>query len=269
MTLLALILGGLSWLLGPTADEPLASATRGITGHGRVETDGGLLRGRPDLDLESPMLVRLAAYESLGDGRFACELEYIGTDVGLFDLREVLVLESGGDVMALEPIPVEVVSNLATDAPTDLVLAEPPDTAIEGGYTTLLVVVGVLWLLVPMVFMARKLVRHAPPEVVVPREPTLAERIAPLVCAAAERKLTIAEQGRLELMLYAHWQAELSLDADDRAAAVARLREDEVGGRLLRAVERWLHDPSVPEPGRDEINELLEPYRDVPAEEPA
>ena len=60
-----------------------------------------------------------------------------------------------------------------------------------------------------------------------------------------------------------------SLDADDRAAAVARLREDEVGGRLLRAVERWLHDPSVPEPGRDEINELLEPYRDVPAEEPA
>ena len=93
-----------------------------------------------------------------------------------------------------------------------------------------------------------------------PPPPTIGERIAPIVEAAASRRLSIQEQGRLELLLYAHWQEELQLE-DDRAVAFARLRRHEVAGALLRTVERWLHDPSGPEPDKREIAALLAPYR--------
>ena len=39
------------------------------------------------------------------------------------------------------------------------------------------------------------------------------------------------------------------------------MRRHEVAGELLRAVERWLHDPDGPEPDEREIADLLEPYR--------
>lgn len=259
MTLLACFLGCLVFT-SPLQDEVISSSTRGITGQVRILSDGGLLRGRPDLDLESPMLVRLASYEQLDDGRFACDLEYIGTEIGIFDLREVLVFDQGGSPASLDPIPIQIVSNLAVDAPTDLVLVMPPGNTLEGGYTVGLIVIACLWLLVPLLVLAARLGR--PRIKPVPQEPeeTLAERIAPLVDAAATRGLSIAEQGRLELLLYAHWQERLQLQAD-RPAAVAQLRTDREAGRLIRAVESWLHDPASPEPSREEISRLLEPYR--------
>ena len=252
--------------VSPLQDEVVGSATRGITGRVRIESNEGILRGRPDLDLESPLLVRLAAYEDLGDGRFASELDYIGTVAGTFDLRDVLVFESGAPVAELAPIPVEIVSNLSTDAPTDLVMAPPPASSLEGGYSVVLAVVCILWLLVPLIVLARRLVRRAPVVVPDPPAPTIGERIAPIVEAAASRRLSVEEQGRLELLLYAHWQEELKLD-DDRALAVARLRRHELAGELLRTVERWLHDPNGPEPDEQEIADLLEPYR-VPSSRP-
>ena len=115
----------LLWTPWGAEEEIRSSATRGITGQVRVLSASGLLRGRPDLDLESPLLVRLADYERLEDGRFACDLEFIGTEVGIFDLREVLVFENGTDIATIPPVSIEVVSNLAVDAPTDLVLAAP------------------------------------------------------------------------------------------------------------------------------------------------
>ena len=255
-----------AWLIllvssvAPLQDDVVSSATRGITGRVRIESNEGILRGRPDLDLESPLLVRLAAYEDLGDGRFASELDYIGTVVGAFDLRDVLVFESGAPVTVLEPIPVEIVSNLSTDAPTDLVMAPPPASALEGGYSVFLALICILWLLVPLVVLARRLVRRAPVVAPEPPPPTIGERIAPIVAAAASRRLSVEEQGRLELLLYAHWQEELKLE-DDRAVAVARLRRHEVAGELLRTVERWLHDPRGTEPDAQEIAVLLAPYR--------
>jgi hypothetical protein len=260
MTQLAAYLVLLVSLLSPVQEVVTSSATRGITGRVRIESNEGILRGRPDLDLESPLLVRLAAYEDLGDGRFASELDYIGTVVGTFDLRDVLVFESGAPVTVLAPIPVEIVSNLSTDAPTDLVMAPPPASSLEGGYSIVLVVICILWLLVPVVVLARRLVRRAPAVVAEPPALSIGERIAPIVEAAASRRLSIDEQGRLELLLYAHWQEELGFE-DDRAVAVGRLRRHEVAGELLRAVERWLHDPDGPEPDEREIADLLEPYR--------
>ena len=49
-------------LVAEAAFEPVdeVTVTRGITGRILVESEHGFVRGRPDLDLESPILVRVA-----------------------------------------------------------------------------------------------------------------------------------------------------------------------------------------------------------------
>lgn len=264
MTMPVTLLASMLSLAFVAQEDPVASATRGITGRVLIESESSVIRGRPDLDLESPLLVRLAKLEEIDGGGFACELEFIGIDVGVFDLRDVLVFEDGSSVEQLDPIPIEIVSNLARDAPTDLVLVSPPTAILEGGYSAALIAIGIAWILVPVVVLLRRLIRRRPEPEPVKRAPTLAEQIAPLVESAAKRDLSIAEQGRLELLLYAHWQEQLGL-ASDRPSAVEHLRHHEVAGRLLRAVERWLHERTSTPPSRAEIAVLLEPYRHVPA----
>lgn len=264
MTMLTMMLASVLSLSPCAQDGSIVSATRGITGRVFVESDTGIVRGRPDLDLESPMLVRLAKVRDIEGGGVACEIEFIGIDVGVFDLRDVLVFEDGSNIDRLDPIPIEIVSNLAQDAPTDLVLVAPPPTTLQGGYTAVLVAIGIVWVLVPVLAILRRLARRRPEPEPLERGPTLAEKIAPLVESASQRDLSIAEQGRLELLLYAHWQERLGLGSD-RPSAVAQLRRHEVAGRLLRAVEGWLHEPHSVPPSRSEIAVLLDPYRHVPA----
>jgi hypothetical protein len=63
-----------------------------------IEIEDGALRGRPDLDLESPLLVRIADVRHRADGRIEYDLQFIGTDPGVFDLRDVLVFADGTQV---------------------------------------------------------------------------------------------------------------------------------------------------------------------------
>lgn len=233
-------------------------ATRGITGRVIVESEHGYVRGRPDLDLESSILVRVARRDRSDAGRAITELEFIGVDVGVFDLRGSLVFDDGGSIDRLGPLPVEIVSNLASDAPSDVFLAEAPPATIAGGYRSLLVGVGVAWLLVPVVVWIRRRLHRppAPPAPVVP--PTLRDRIEPLVRLAADRELTVDERGRLELLLIAHWRERLGLDGDP-ALAVGAIRTDPEAGRLLRRIETWLHAPDGRRPSVAEIDELLAP----------
>ncbi|MAD20361.1 MAG: hypothetical protein CMJ52_09375 [Planctomycetaceae bacterium] len=237
------------------------AATRGITGRIVVESEHGHVRGRPDLDLDSPILVRVAARDHRPDGRWVTELEFIGVDAGVFDLRDSLVFDDGGPTERLEPLPVEIVSNLASDAPSDVFLAEAPPATIAGGYRTVLVVVAVAWTLVPVVVVVRRLLRRPPTPPVPPPSPTILDRLEPLVRRAADRQLTVDERGRLELLLHAHWRMRLGLE-DDPAAAVRRIRRDPEAGRLLRRVEAWLHAPDGRSPSAAELGELLAPYGD-------
>ena len=245
---------------GQTVSEG-AAATRGITGRIVVESEHGHVRGRPDLDLDSSILVRVAARDRTPDGRSITELDFIGMDEGVFDLRESLVFDDGGPTERLEPLPVEIVSNLASDAPSDVFLAEAPPATIAGGYRTVLVVVAVAWTLVPVVVVVRRLLRRPPTPPVPPPSPTILDRLEPLVRRAADRQLTVDERGRLELLLHAHWRMRLGLE-DDPAAAVRRIRRDPEAGRLLRRVEAWLHAPDGRSPSAAELGELLAPYGD-------
>lgn len=248
-------------LVAEAAFEPMdeVTVTRGITGRILVESEHGFVRGRPDLDLESPILVRVANVRVGPEGEHLSELEFIGTDVGEFDLRNVLVFEDGGPIDRIGPQMIEIVSNLSADAPSDVFLAEAPPASIGSGYRGILWAIGVAWLLVPVVVVIKRSLRRPPPPIEVIPPPTIADKIAPLVELAATRELSVPEQGRLELLLYAYWQDRLGL-GPDRIDAVAELRRHDVAGKLLRAVESWLHAPRRTPPSRQEITELLSPY---------
>lgn len=261
---LALYILSVFAILGAMPAEPMAEATRGITGHVTIEVDQGMLRGRPDLNLDSPLLVRIAAVRVRPEGGSIFDLEFLGTEPGEFDLREVLVFSDGASANQLAPIPIRIVSHLEDNAASDLAMTVPPASTLRGGYVTLLIVIGVAWILIPIIVIIRKLLRPLPVPILEQREPSLAEQLAPLVEAAADRSLTIPEQARLELLLYWYWQAQLQLD-DARPEAVARLRQHKDAGQLLRTVESWLHDPDSSTPTRDDIKKLLQPYRQVPA----
>ena len=137
-------------------------ATRGITGRVVVESAHGHVRGRPDLDLDSSILVRVSDRGRSDQGLAVTELEFIGVDAGVFDLRESLVFDDGGSIQRLEPLPIEIVSNLASDAASDVFLAEAPPASIVGGYRTLLGAIVVAWILVPVVVGLRRWL-HRPP----------------------------------------------------------------------------------------------------------
>ena len=243
--------------------EPVP-ATRGITGEVLVEVTGPSIRPRSDLDLDSPMLVRVVDARELGDGRVEYRLQFLGVNVGTFDLREVLETADGSQPENLPPIPVEIISNLAGNESTDVYVNHEPGLPLSGGYRVMLWVIGSAWILVPIVAFIQHTRRNAPePDAKPELETTFADQLRPLVIAASQRGLSVAERGRLELLLYAFWQEQLDLDGLDRPSAVARLRRDEQAGVLLRAIEGWLHQPGSTgaEVAPAEIDELLAPYR--------
>lgn len=239
-------------------------ATRGINGEVVIEVEGDSIRPRSDLDLDSPMLVRIAESRELDDQRIEYRLQFLGVDVGFFDLREVLETADGSRPYHLPPIPVEVVTNLADDQSTDVYVNQEPGRPLSGGYRLVLWALGSIWILVPVLAFVQHR-RRTPDEPETEDQPvsSFADQLRPLVLAAARRDLSVAERGRLELLLYAYWQDQLDLRDLDRPLAVARLRRDERAGALLRAIEAWLHRPdSHPTQTTPEgIDELLAPYR--------
>jgi hypothetical protein len=257
MSALLLILAALSQ--APMESPALSSATRGITGQVTVLVQAGSLRGRADLDLNSPLLVRVANVRLNEAGGTWYDLQFLGTDPGVFDLRDVLMFEDGSSIDRLPAIFIEIVTNLANDLPRDLALTNPPQLGIRGGYTNWLIAIGVAWIAVPIIVTARRLVRPRAEASIEPHIPTLGEQLEPLVHAAASRPLSVPERGRLELLLYWYWQDRLQL-SPSRPEAVATLRHHESAGRLLRSVESWLHDPASPRPSRNDIALLLKPY---------
>jgi hypothetical protein len=252
---------------GDGTDAVVARATRGITGAVTVIDGGHGLGPRSDLDMDSPLLVRVAASSPLAPedparGR-TIVLEFIGTHEGVYDLRTVLERPDGSFPGDLAPIPIEIVRRLDPGAGTDVFMEERGARPITGGYRRALAAIGAAWILVPALVAVRRLAGRGSedPAPAPAPAPTLAALLEPLLVAAADRSMTVDERGRLELLLSAHLGERAGLAGVPRPAAIARLRRDESAGRVLLAVEGWLHRPGDPEDRRPEIARLLEPYR--------
>jgi hypothetical protein len=236
--------------------------TVGLEGRVEVVLPGTRLEARP-VEHKAKMVLRIAETRPRGDALFY-DLRYVGLVPGDYDLRNYLVRADGCSTNDLPPIPVSIAPLLP--AKHDGQLVEEPVSALGrlGGYKALMIAAAVVWaaLLVPLVWRRRKkvLVESAPHS-----EPSLAERLRPLVEQAAQGTLSRDGQAQLERMLLTHWRQRLGLEGLNMVEALARLREHPEAGDLLRALESWLHRP--PGSATVDVNAMLAPYRSLPAAE--
>lgn len=221
----------------------------------------GTLLELADVSLETPVILRIASASPHGSA-WRYDLEWYGLEPGQHDLALLLRREDGSSVADLPALPIEIVSVLPVDSvlPLDPELGEAPTV---GGYSTLLVVAGVIWVLGLLALIAASRRKRSSQVLTEPTQVTVAERLKPLVRMAIEGRLERKAQAQLELALITYWRRRLSLQGD-AAEAVIQLRGHAQAGPLLAALEDWLHRP---DPSADvDLAALLEPYRDLPVE---
>lgn len=214
---------------------------------------------------KSSVLLRVASTRPHG-AQVHYDLRYIGRVPGTHDLRWQLIDTNGSVATNLPPLLVEVAGILPKVHNGWLEDRALPAPSLFGGYRTILATIIVVWalLLFPLVLLRRRRIVAAGP--VTPAGPTLADRLKPLVESAAAGTLSADGKASLERMLINHWQRQLQLEVLTGEGLIHRLRAHDEAGRLLRALEDWLHRP----PGSVVVNvdELLAPYR-RPAVEPS
>ena len=259
---------GLSATVAWATTDIAAEAVRGMNGRVVVLDAGAGLQPRADLSLDEPLIARVVGREPAEDGRQRYEIEFIGTVAGRFDLRTALQRPDGAFPADLPPIDVEIRRELAENAGTDVFTDARPAPRIRSRYREAIAAILAAWAAVPLLVGVCQLVRRltAPvPAAPVP-PPSLAERLEPLLLAAAEGRMSLEERARLELLLLARLGEREGMADRPRADAIAALRRMPDAGPLLEAVESWLHRPGPAEPRRHRVAELLLPFRVQEAE---
>ena len=210
---------------------------------------------------KSPLMVRVIKAWPHGQ-HLRYDLEWVGFEPGTYDLTDYLAREDGSTTDDLPALKVEVVSVLPADMFEPSALEAKPGDAL-GGYSQLQVGFILLWVtgLLAILFLGRA---RKPAAAVDAVEPTLADRLRPLVDRVSRGDAEEHQKAELERLLVAFWRARLDLGEMKIADAVMTIRADERAGALLRHVEEWLHAPNPPEDV--DVGELLAPYRTVTAD---
>lgn len=212
----------------------------------------------------SPVALRIVAVRPHGDS-FRYDFEFWGLEPGVHDLRALLVRKDGSSKAELPALEVQVRSTLAEEGMRMPNAPKPAELPSFGGYESLLVAGGIVWIagLGWMLLAGRR--RRAAELAAQPKARSLAERLQPLVERAMRGELSREERAALELSLVALWRKRLGLDGARPAEVISTLRAHPEAGPLLVKLEEWLHRP---EPrGAEEIPGLLAPYRNLRAEE--
>ena len=240
---------------------PLAMAQKGIGLENEVQItlDRGDYQPKPMSD-RTPLILRLKQIKPAENGRFTYQFHYIGFEPGSYKLADYLVHLDGTPATDLEETPIEIKSILPPDFQGKLNPFSPQPFPKIGGYRTILGGLAVLWLcgLPALIWLGRKKVELAVAEEIIPT-PSYAERMQPLVEAAAAGNLTATGQATLERLLTGFWREKIARPEQRMGEALTALKAHPEAGSLLRALERWLHQPSGA--SRMEIEKLLAPYR--------
>lgn len=251
-------------LLAPCAAQSLDQRTASVGMRARIEQivlPAPELAAKP-LDKDGKVVLRIV--ETYGHGsQFRYDLEYYGLEPGTYDLAALLVPKAADQApVALPKIEVKVTPMRAPGQvlPNQLTPDAPPRL---GGYTEWLTVGTFGWVLglFAILFAGRAQRRAA--QAAGARQATLAERLQPMVEAAAQGKLDSAGKAQLERLLLAFWRRRLELEGVKAADAMPKLRNHPEAGVLLRQLEDWLHRPQ-PTQGVD-LGALLAPYRQIAA----
>lgn len=234
----------------------------GIEGRAQVTLPRGDYQPKP-LDDRTPLVLRMETPSAGKDGGFVYDFHYIGFEPGSYKLAEFLIHADGTPATELADHSVTVSSVLPAAHQGALNSYELGPLPRFGGYRILVGSLAALWVLglAAFAWFGRRRKSAVVEEVLVP-PPTYAERMLPLVEAAAAGTLTISGQAELERLMTGFWRDKLSLPELRMADALMALKDHPQAGALLRALERWLHRPGgAPEA---EIRGLLEPYRHAP-----
>jgi hypothetical protein len=192
------------------------------------------------------------------------DLRYMVMEPGKYDLRAYLQDGDGRVVAEGPPVMVEGVSLLP--AKNNAILLKVPTTPMPqfGGYTVLATTAVAVWalVLISLLLVGRKR-RPRPLPVELPATPlTLAERLRPLVTAAARGELSVHQKSELEMLLLGYWRRRLRLEDLTMEEVMSRLRQDHGSGGLVQTLESWLHAPATAQRDVD-IGRALAPYENA------
>jgi hypothetical protein len=234
----------------------------GIEGHVSIVLNRGDYQPKP-LDDRTPLILRIEAIHPEGAGRFNYDFHYIGFEPGSYDLGNYLILPDGSPAAEAGGMVIDVKSILPADHDGSLNPYFTQPFPWFGGYRVMLGALAAIWVfgLVAFHWFGR---RKKPDPVVetAPPSPGYAERMRPLVEAAAAGNLSVSGQAELERLMTGYWRDKLALPDQRMADALAILKRHPDAGTLLLALERWLHRPGGA--NRAEIDRLLDPYRHPP-----
>lgn len=255
------------WLLAlaPLAAQGLDQRTASVGMRARIEqlTLPAPERIAKPIDKHDKLVLRVVNVYDHG-ANFRYDLEYYGLEPGRYDLAALLVPK---DPTATVPTPPPLEVTITPMRAPGQVLPNaltPTPTPRAGGYTEWLSAGAVAWVLglFAILFVGRARQRAA--QAAQDRPLTLADRLRPMVEAAAQGRLDSGGKAQLERLLLAFWRKRLALDGVSAAQAMPQLRGHAEAGALLRQLEDWLHKP---QPSRDvDLAALLAPYRAVAAE---
>lgn len=247
----------LSAAVGQAADTNVAP-TVGMEGRLEVLLPLAGLAGRPVTD-RSPVIVRVAnAFPHGTLTRY--DLRYVGLRPGDHDLRDFLVTADGAAPTNLPPIPVHVAGLLSPKHDGRLIESSPARASGLGGYRIAMGILCGLWIAgLGVWFWTRKRPVSDPTVAAEAAEPSIEDRLRPLVESAARRELGPEGQAQLERLLLGYWRLKLGWEELPMDDALARLRSHPDAGALLRSLESWLHRP----PGSVSVDvaAVLAPYR--------
>lgn len=230
----------------------------GMEGEVRVVLDRGDYVPRP-LDDRTPLIVRIESVSPAAQGTFTYDLQCIGFEPGPHRLADYLMQPDGSPAESLAGTTFEVRSILPPGHDGALNTLLPQAFPWFGGYRMLLGGLAALWLIGLAVLALAGRRRKSTLEAAPPApQPTIAERLRPLVEAAANGTLSADGMAGLERLMTSYWREKLGLPEARMAEQVAALKRDPQAGELLRAMERWLHQPGGATDA--EILAVLRPY---------
>ena len=263
--LLAILLSLVCVVISPAASPTNGASSRtiGIEGRVTLALPQADYRPRP-LDDRTALILRNESISPLTNGLFRYEFYYMGLEPGPYNLADYLVRADGSRPDEIGNVRIQVRALLPEDHDGQLNAYIPRLFPWIGGYRVFLGALAVAWTggIAAFIFAGRRRRPVVAPVVVTPR-PSLAERLRPLVEAAAAGKLTTDGKAQLERLLMGYWREKLGLPELRMAEALLRLKQHAEAGALLRALERWLHRPGGA--SQEEVTLLLEPYRRIPA----
>lgn len=189
------------------------------------------------------------------------DLEWTGFDAGTHDLGKYLARKDGSPTTDLPPLPVTVTTVIGKGMVEPSKAAPAPAERLDG-YTRLQWIAGIVWVvgLLAILLVGRRFRRKGAEKVA---EPTLADRLRPLVQAVVAGGADTAAKAELERLLVAFWRSRLQLQKATAVDAIVAIHRHPEAGALLRQLEAWLHRPEPP--SEADWNALLQPYRAVTA----